>query len=204
MKKLNLLTIIIMLAVASVSFGQGIAGTAHDLSGAAWNSSGEICITCHTPHDAMDIADSPLWNHEVSTANYTLYSGQALDATDLAQPDGSSKLCLSCHDGTIALDSFGGATGSTNITGGHSVGTDLSHEHPISFTYNTALATADGELFDPSTATSSLGGTIADDMLVLDQLQCSSCHDAHDKAGNNKFLLISNAGSALCLTCHNK
>jgi predicted CXXCH cytochrome family protein len=123
----------------------------------------------------------------------------------MGQPDGSSKLCLSCHDGTVALENFGGVTtGTTEITGDALMGTDLSNDHPVSFTYNTALATADGELEDPSTGLSGLGGTIDDDMLISGKMQCSSCHDVHNTAGINYMLLKSNSASALCLTCHIK
>ena len=67
----------------------------------------------------------PLWNHKVTTATYTLYSSPTLKAT-LSQPTHyGSKLCLSCHDGTVALDSFGGNTGTTFIDSSNSVGTDL-------------------------------------------------------------------------------
>ena len=86
------------------------------------------------------------------------------------------------------------------------LGTDLSDDHPISFTYGTTLATADGELFDPTITASGLGGNIDADMLfgaTNDQLECASCHDVHDDTHGN-FLIMSNTASALCLTCHNK
>lgn len=204
MKFLLMLAASLMFAMSAAS-AQGITGSEHDFSSAGWNSTGEICIVCHTPHAAdMTVADSPLWNHEVTTATFTLYSSSTLDATDLAQPAGVSKLCLSCHDGTVALDSFGGTTGTTNLTGDALIGTDLSDDHPVSFTYNTTLANTDGELFDPSTKTTSLGGTIDADLLFGNKMECASCHDVHDSAGNTKLLRISNASSALCLTCHDK
>ena len=205
MKKLKVVLLFaILLLFSQLSYSQ-ITGSAHDFSGETWNTTGEICIVCHTPHNAMTgIADAPLWNHQLSTATFTLYSTGTLDAT-MGQPDGSSKLCLSCHDGTVALENFGGVTtGTTEITGDALIGTDLSNDHPVSFTYNTALATADGELEDPSTGLSGLGGTIDDDMLISGKMQCSSCHDVHNTAGINYMLLKSNSASALCLTCHIK
>ena len=77
MKKLNLLTIFIILVFASVSFGQGIgnASNPHNFSNAGWNTDGEICEPCHTPHNAdMTVSGSPLWNHEVTGDGFTLYS----------------------------------------------------------------------------------------------------------------------------------
>ena len=181
-----------------------ISGSFHDFSGAEWNVTGEICVVCHTPHNAATIADAPLWNHELSDAAYTPYSSATLNAADVAQPSGVSKLCLSCHDNTVAVDSFAGATGTTFIgtlgtpAGRANVGTDLSNDHPISFTYDTALATADGELADPA-----LDSEVAD-LLFNGQLECASCHDVHNVDDNAYLLRIANTGSALCLTCHLK
>ena len=202
MKKL--LTLIFVLAMAQVSFAQTLAGTAHDFSGDAWNSTGQVCIVCHAPHNGDNtVADAPLWNHEITTATYTLYAGFSMDAT-VAQPGSSSKLCLSCHDGTVALENFGGTATNTNfIAGSALVGTDLSDDHPISFTYDATLAGNDGGLHDPTVVLSGLGGTINADMLSGGQVQCSSCHDVHNDVYGS-FLIMDNAASALCLTCHNK
>jgi len=185
-----------LLFFSSALFAQ-ITGSAHDFSSQSW-SNGRICIVCHTPHHAdLSVVDSPLWNHSVTSSTFTLYSSATLDATDLGQPDGVSKLCLSCHDGTVAVDSFGGTSGSTFITGNANVGTDLRDDHPISFTYDSALATSDGELFDPSTI---------DLPLFNGKLECATCHDVHNTAssGNSHLLIKDNSGSALCLTCHDK
>lgn len=184
----------------------GIVGSPHDFSGEAWNYTGEICVVCHTPHNA-GAGDAPLWNHTTTTASFTVYSSASLNAS-VPQPSGTSKACLSCHDGTVALDSFGGDTGTTFIADlgdpGIVLGTDLRNDHPISFPYNTALATADGGLYDPSTANSGLGGTIDNDMLLGGKVECASCHDVHNSTGLPELLVKSNSGSGLCLTCHNK
>ena len=199
MKKLFI--IFAALALTTGAFGQ-ISNTSHDFSGETW-SGGEICITCHTPHNAME-GYEPLWNHEVTSATFALYSSATFDATDLDQPDGVSKLCLSCHDGTIAIDSFGGATGTTFIgTVPGNLGTDLSNDHPISFTYDDTLAGSDGELVLPSTTGSGIGGSITDTMLFGGKMECASCHDVHG-TGEDNFLVMTNAGSALCLKCHIK
>jgi len=180
-----------------------ITGSEHDFSGAGF-SGGEICVVCHAPHNNVaNVTGAPLWNHEVTQATFTVYTSDTLDATDVTQPDGQSKLCLSCHDGTVAIDSFGGATGTNFVTGAALLDTNLSNDHPISFTYNSALAALDGGLRDPSVATSGLGSTIAADMLFGGSLECASCHDVHDDT-IAPFLRVSNAASALCLTCHDK
>lgn len=185
-----------------------ITGSLHDFSGSGW-AGGEICLPCHTPHNAKVAPDDlvPLWNHDVTAAVFTLYSSPTgtLDAGPLGQPAGVSKACLSCHDGTVALDAYGTNVPVPNMIGGvYDLGIDLSNDHPISFTYDTALATADGELFDPATDPSGLGGTIGNDMLFAGQLECASCHDVHNTAAVASLLVKSNAASALCLTCHDK
>ena len=196
---------LVILSLSTFAFSQ-IAGSAHDFSIYGW-SGGRICIVCHTPHNAdMTASDAPLWNHEVTAAVFTPYSSAWLNAT-VGQPTGVSQLCLSCHDGTVAVDSFGGAVGTVNIAAinvNADLGTDLSDTHPVGFTYDAALATTDGALFDPTTQATALGGTIQTDLLVNDQMECSSCHDVHNQYGFGNLLKISNGGSALCLTCHDK
>ena len=185
--------------------GQTIVGSAHDFSDDSWNTTGQICLVCHTPHNAdVAVTNAPLWNHQTTTAIYQTYSSATMNATT-GQPDASSKLCLSCHDGTVAVDNFGSQTSGTHfISGGANLGTDLSGDHPISFTYDAALASIDQGLYDPTTTSSGLGGTINDDLLIGSQVQCASCHDVHNGSGVARLLRISNDASALCLTCHNK
>ena len=163
------------------------------------------CDSCHVPHRAGapgDMAGVPLWNpdRDADMSGITIYSSTTLDAT-VGQPDGNSKLCLSCHDGTGVFSAPG--------TGGH-LGTDMSTTHPISFVFDDTLATSDGELYEPTTTNSGLGGTIDEDMLDPDhKLQCASCHDPHSSAAvADGYLRIANdsgaGGGQLCKTCHDK
>jgi predicted CXXCH cytochrome family protein len=213
LKKLAGLTAIAGLFIAGTASAQGIASSAHDFSDdTGWNDTGEICKVCHIPHmTTTAVDDAPLWNHTQTTATgFTPYSNPAtMDAT-MAQPTGISLLCLSCHDGTVALDSFGGNGISPgvligSIDGGRvDVTKDLSNDHPISITYN--LATQ-ADMNDPTATVSGLGNNVDDDLLFgtgNDQVECASCHDVHDDAGNPFLLVVSNAGSALCQTCHGK
>lgn len=209
MKKLLVLTAALTL-LASPALAV-ITGSAHDFQAETW-SGGEICAPCHTPHNAdTAITDSPLWNHENTGVTFALYAGFDLNATDLNQPGTASKLCLSCHDGTVALDSFGGTAGTELIGTNYNsadLGNSLTNDHPIGFTYDTALATADGGLFNPAATSSGLTGgtTITADLLFDNKLECASCHDVHDggEDAGTQLLVKSNTASALCLTCHNK
>ena len=161
-----------------------------------------VCVFCHAPHSV--IPNAPLWNREDNGQTYTQYSSSTMMSVP-GQPAGSSRLCLACHDGTVALERMAvmpaGAAksnSSRHLGGRSNLGTDLGDDHPISFDY-----VLDGGLADPITVNSGLGGTIDVDMLFAGKVECASCHNVHDDT-ISKFLLVDNARSALCLTCHLK
>lgn len=204
----------VVLAIGLAPVIGGIVGSAHDTAFAAWgaNTNDEICAPCHTPHNAKaGVTAAPLWNHDPTVAVYTLYDSPTFAGiATIAQPSGVSKLCLGCHDGTVAPDKYGTNPGAETIAATANFGIDLSNDHPIAFTYNDALAGAAGEeLFPPTTTASGIpgGADIDDDMLFgagNDQMECASCHDVHNNDGNTYLLRIDNASSGLCLTCHDK
>ena len=209
--KLFITVVLIALVVNIKAVGQ-IAGTKHDFSGNSWAPlENKMCGVCHTSHNAKSEPSAPLWNHQsTAVATYILYSSPTFDSQGgltITNPTESSKLCLSCHDGTVALENFGDITTGTNFIPADSeigVSGDMSREHPISFQYTDALATADGGLRPPSTTNSGMGGTIASDMLFNNKLECASCHDVHNKYNVAHLLKMSNINSQLCLTCHMK
>ncbi len=156
-----------------------------------------ICEFCHAPHRPGQSV--PRWNRELSEVVYTTYHSSTLKAA-VGQPNGASKLCLSCHDGTIALGKIKTEkniipfTSITIPAGKTKLGTDLSDDHPISFTYDQSLAARNGQLEYPP-----LRQPVRLDK--FSQLQCTSCHDAHDNT-YGKFLVMDNTASALCVVCH--
>ncbi len=205
-----------LLFAAQLGFAGTLAGSAHDFSTANWNPGQKVCVTCHTPHNSnTTVSAAPLWNHAVTTQVYTLYSSPTLHAA-MGQPGGNSKLCLSCHDGTVAVDSFGGTVGTTNISAKNNLGgAALNDDHPIGFLYDTTLANANGSLFDPGTKTVTIGtgaqtktGTVSAVMLFNGQMECSSCHDVHNTfavgANGTGMVKMDTAGSKICMACHNK
>ena len=195
MNKVLLVVLGVVFLSAAASYA-GIADSAHDFTStnATWNTAGEICAPCHTPHNAIaSVTNAPLWSHTMSTNSYNMYpSGGTIDGTVDSSPTGISKLCLSCHDGTVDLDDHIGSSNgsSTKMTGTALVGTDLRQDHPVSITYNTS----DTGLVNPAPT-----GYLSDG-----KVQCSSCHDVHSVDGVDSLLRKSNAGSDLCLDCHNK
>lgn len=173
----------------------------------------DICVFCHTPHVPKQFAASQLWNHEATTADYTLYSSEYLTSLSYAapnQPNARSKMCLSCHDGTVAIGAvynLGGSARTISIQDditmmpAHSpayIGTSLVNDHPLGYIYDTSK---DPELvarpwpwgtpikLDPDAS----NGT----------LECITCHEPHDNT-NGKFLRVDNTNAYLCTFCHAK
>lgn len=221
MKKAMLLVMIAAVSVmmaAQIAKAAGIATSKHNLRSDASNTNtiksnnvDEICVFCHTPH-AGDTA-APLWNRtNPAGTSFTQYTSLTLTAT-VGKPAGVSLACLSCHDGVTAFDALINKPGSgagttptfTGLTAGKmpagvtNLGTDLTNDHPVSFTYDAALATSDGGLVSPASASLVVAGI----PLYGSKVECASCHNVHDNA-NAPFLRVANAGSALCLKCHVK
>ncbi len=206
--KSPIIVALVLLAVAAGSAsGATITGTPHDLSTKGWGTT-ELCKFCHTPHLAQAVQGAPLWNHQTTAASYTMYSSATFQgAVTQTQPGPTSKLCLSCHDGTVAVDSFANSgtlrAGSVFMTSTNRVGSgnSLTSDHPIAFTYNAALVAADTHLVSP--ASTNWVDAASSIPLYGGKMECASCHATHDNT-YAKFLRISNAGSALCLKCHLK
>ncbi|USN99285.1 MAG: hypothetical protein H6810_01000 [Phycisphaeraceae bacterium] len=164
------------------------------------SSEQQVCIFCHAPHNTSPIR--PLWNRTMPVDAYSIYTSRSLDA-EPGQPTGMSKMCLSCHDGTIAIGAVFSRQNPIPMSGGVStmpmgpglLGTDLRDDHPISFVYDSSLAAADPKLRNPATLPHEI---------QLDsngEMQCTTCHDAHNNAFGS-FLVMDNIGSALCVECH--
>lgn len=160
-------------AAASQQAVAGIANTKHNLgsngtgTNHATNGTEEICVFCHTPHGSNTAVAAPLWNKALPGTAYNVYNSNAATATTTIDgtivPVGSVSLaCLSCHDGTQAMDNMINAAGSgwgvgtgtgvsqnytwtganqtsAKITGvanlGGTNGTDLTNDHPIGIEY---------------------------------------------------------------------
>ena len=182
-----------------------ITGSAHDFQATGW-AGGEICLPCHIPHNSdTTVGDAPLWNHTLPAAGSFTPYGTTLAGTVAGAPNGISLLCLSCHDGVTNVDAYGGGAGTDVIQNLYvgttaNVGQDLTDDHPVSIVYNTA-----NELRVTTTVTGVGSYTIGDWLFTGGTtVECSSCHDVHNKYGNSALLKLDNSGSALCLLCHIK
>lgn len=207
-----------------------MSGTAHDFSDDGFTN--EICVVCHTPHNALTEAEAgagagelgPLWNRTLTqVTDYTLYTeftrvGSDINAVGFGQPTGVSKLCLSCHDGTIAIDSFGrnadnsvntgGTTFVFDINANANIGEgeltgftgDLSNDHPVAFTFPDQTQDPEIEAF----AGGLVNGTLPLFGAGGNQMECATCHDVHATGTFGPLLRVNNTGSGLCVTCHIK
>ncbi len=180
-----------------------------DINGTAAERFAILAMRCTEQRHCLPHCGIMICPHK-HTSSYGQTHSPTMEEKVSSQPDGMSKICLSCHDGIVAPDAYGGNTCGTAILFDKDlIGTFPSNNHPISFIYNTALATKNKDLYDPSTKLSGVTGsteTINTDMLFLNRMECASCHDVHNKYAvpKTKLLVKDNAGSALCLTCHNK
>ena len=198
----------------------GVADTVHNLS---VSGPGEIrsvtetriCRFCHIPHNA-EIPEA-LWSRKLSDAQYVTPEIRGRDGARVRapQPNGSSRLCLSCHDGTIALGDVSGRKnpilfqGATRLQPGRPgfLGTDLSGSHPISFKITDAELTADDGAIDM--VGKPLGVILESKKVALDaagRMQCTTCHDPHDDSSyeNGKVprFWVAPTVNEVCLECH--
>lgn len=161
-------------------------------------NSSRICVFCHTPHGSAP--QTTLWNRPdpANMGSFPLYgtnlaiddpaivntSQYKLNGVDgVEYPNGSTKLCLSCHDGATALGEMLNST-SISMTSGmgsayvfDGVNLDLSTSHPVSFVYDAtviAYINAGGGKSGyqaPSDPDVRLDGQ--------NRMQCTTCHNPH-------------------------
>jgi hypothetical protein len=163
------------------------------------NTEDRICVFCHAPHGSS--AKGPLWNRNDplgpnGDGTFPLYANAEpgllanADADyDNSDPDlypnGSTRLCLSCHDGVTAIAEVinGGdldpAMGNMTTEGSTKI-IDLSAAHPVSFVFNQTIADAiyndSPDVIKPNF---NLTGMLPGLLDSQGRLQCSSCHDPH-------------------------
>ncbi len=214
-----LLLTLILGAFGSIAFS-GVIETKHNFSSPTYSPNAffwgtrQVCVFCHAVHNA-DQTYAQLWNHETNGAqSYQMYDSPTIDMDMSLSPHNGSLICLSCHDGTIAINSVGNlpgpeSAGKYGTPGGAAldgqgkltstsdsfIGIDLSDDHPVGLTYD---SNRDND-FVPKTG---------NDQLYPDKLlyqgtyvECTSCHNPHDNTYSN-FLIESNANSSLCTRCH--
>jgi hypothetical protein len=225
--------------------GAGLVASKHNMNlyqETTHDAQGRVCAFCHTPHHSLSdttvtgAADYlPLWSHKLTTqTSFVPYFTPTVGVNITDPLKGATILCMSCHDGVIAVDehySNGLTTAklSDDGFGGTAIGlannvaapgaANFANDHPIGFSYDEALAKHPNDINVKTTkwaGSGVLGGTnqrtIQDGLTGGDFFTCASCHDVHNKdnvknsvnANVNYFLYADQKDSAFCLTCHNK
>lgn len=185
----------------------------------------QICIFCHTPHNA--VVNRGLWNRKETSQTFGQYSAFGLQirtdlkaVSDYNEPNGASRLCLGCHDGVTALGAVvSGSKRTDNIavnggTGAAMSGTNVfnrtkitNSHHPVSFNYaNVQPAMFGYKEIIP-------GGRVKLD--GQGRMQCTTCHDPHQTRDTAiPFWVWENipltdppanppsSHDAVCLSCH--
>lgn len=229
------LTASLALGYGGYTPGAGIVGSKHDMTTLTatyafdMESQKRVYAYCHTPHHKLDsgskLTYNPLWSHTINNENYKAYDSATFnsDFSKIGDPlVGPSRLCLSCHDGVIAIDQHYNANGTakgdklTNDTwDAIAVGKDqdgnstVANTHPIGFDitaitnekYPEIKLGLDGPMKTKGRTLASLGFA----QNGKNYFTCSSCHDVHNKENNEVYFLFDKQeGSKICLMCHDK
>jgi len=165
-----------------------------------------VCVFCHSSHNASK--EGPLWGHETTeTRSFKTYDRSTLTSKP-EQPNGATKLCLSCHDGTIAVGAIRGLSQSvpmSNVDGGGEIpggrksnlGTDLTGTHPVSIQFSQATAVNDKHLRWPPYDPADKVGVDSDGYV-----QCTSCHDPHSSKSDKYPFWKKETFEDVCTVCH--
>jgi Zn-finger protein len=223
--------------------GAGLVASKHNMlsyTETFKDTQGRVCAYCHTPHHALSdnttegYADYlPLWSHKItSQTNFKAYFTPTVGVDTNRALAGVTILCMSCHDGVVAVDEHYNNPGNSvkladDGFGGTAVGlannadapgaANFGNDHPIGFSYDEALLKHPGDLRAKTTVWAGSGAnthvrTIGDGLTGGDFFTCASCHDVHNKdnvansvnANVNYFLYADQKDSAFCVTCHVK
>jgi len=233
------LVLLALMMLSATGFAQkssknNIIGSAHDLRAGfakyGFNSYA-LCNYCHIAHKTADSTYPSnigplLWNHTLSSVtSYGVYTSDIFQSygTDIADLGPlntgayvTSNLCLSCHDGTVAIASFyeasmTGLNGKcytdsngnclfTTMPGPYTI-RDLTNTHPVNFTYYGASWINEAGVLAPASAWSVDGaGSVP---LENSKMQCWTCHDAHNgKSGIFEQNFPSQNSGTFCTYCH--
>ena len=207
-----------LLVVVGALAGETIVGSKHDFSNASWNPGAELCRVCHIPHDhgRQTGEIGLLWNHALPEHAYVMYSSGTIDGPTEPSPVGVSKMCLSCHDGTVAVDRFDGQMGTLfiqdiapnarvpNLPG--APGSDLRATHPISIRWVHDEGNSPKDCNKCHDMHGGPGLQRREIPFFEGRVECATCHDVHDSLTENLPYLLrkSMERSQLCYHCHEK
>ncbi len=180
-----------------------------------------VCAQCHAPHDAN--AQELTWSPKLSIPAFSLYTSPNM-VIPKGDPGVNSRLCLSCHDGTMGILNYSGSRRNYLFAGNKLGGTAFAsriaiRDHPIGSGYDTDLAATDGSMADPESSQVVLvstqsplnktrSGNLGMMMLAEGRVECTSCHDVHNRytvgATSKGLVKVGLNNSLLCQVCHDK
>jgi len=185
------------LGMHNLSIGSGSSVTAQGSLG---------CTFCHAPHSGLG-GVTPLWNQTLSAQTYTPYTSSTYKQQGNTQPTlgVTSSLCLSCHDGTVAIGQsavYGKIPVQGTMNNMDVLGTNLSGSHPFSI----QLPIKDSpDLVVSLAAQGVTADTTGAIKLVNGNIECTTCHNPHvqgiDIIAQN-FLVRDSSNGQMCLACH--
>jgi predicted CXXCH cytochrome family protein len=238
------LALVLVLGVAGERAISGtLVGSKHDMTslnaragvqamtGLAFNDYRDACIYCHIPdslkgNEAFAPGGTQIaeWNRYLPEGEIQLYRSETLRGK-VGELGAESLICLSCHDGTMAidmvvnkpkdwqskdeaplhmkLDKGGGLDRCTQCHDGTTahkmdsvvVGRSLMDDHPVGIKYP-------GSFDDPDFNRPTMDGRLRNGVrLFKNQVECATCHDVHNP-DIVPFLRVEQR--VLCTTCHNK
>jgi len=208
---ISLLALLVASGVSAADRKTSIRDTKHNLSTSGKGeikslTESRVCIFCHSSHNSSK--DGPLWNHQTTVPGiFKTYSRSTMIGKP-EQPNGATKLCLSCHDGTIAVGAIRGLVNPVPMTGVNgtgeipdgkksNLGIDLTGTHPVSIRFEQNTAMANSHLKWPPLDPEKSVGTDADGYV-----QCTACHDPHGSKSDRYPLWKKATFSEVCVVCH--
>lgn len=203
------LLVVVLLALGARAQVSGDVLGSHNLSlGGSSPIKGALdpCLYCHVPHSGVANPNGALWSQQLSSQTYSTYASSTLHNTSL-QPmlGGDSSLCLSCHDGTVAVGQtqpFGQIQMTGNMYPADKFGTNLQGSHPFSLKLPLVDAADLVQSLTTSHTTADPTGAVK---LINNDVECTSCHTPHAQAVDmisKNFLVRDSSSGQLCTACH--
>jgi hypothetical protein len=213
--KLRLVFVLMLLGLAQtmvIAQSVDVLGQ-HNLSpssGSLVTTQGALgCTFCHAPHSGISGAglSTPLWNQLLSKQSYVPYTSTTYHQQGNTQPPlgQSTSLCLSCHDGTVAVgqtQAYGKIPTQGSLKSTDVLGPNMSSSHPFSLVMPmkdapnlVASLVAQQKTADPTGAVTLINGNV----------ECTSCHNPHVQAKDQiaqNFLVRDSSAGQMCLACH--
>lgn len=193
----KLFVLALMAGIAVSAYGarapkSAVYGSPHDFKTQLGGASYTLCNFCHVAHKFGSAPTGPgylLWNHTLSSvSSYGVYTSDSMRSTptEIGGQLTVSNLCLSCHDGTVAINSWYEAQSAANFsplpqgtlfTTDAGTVRDLTKQHPVNFVYPDATTAAAVGIL-PAVDVNSIDGN-GNVPLFAGRMQCATCHDPH-------------------------